>query len=88
VVNPVDGDRAVTSIIRDFQLTVARALWEIRRMQSHLAAEAFCIPKTPFVRVIRAITGRFHSGLKFQSDALVLMQIAAENFLTMVLEMW
>jgi histone H3/H4 len=85
--NPVDVDLAVTPI-RDLMLTIARALWEIRKMQSHVAAEAFCIPKTPFVRVIRDITGRVQSGLRFQSDALVIMQIAAENFLTMVLEMW
>jgi histone H3/H4 len=71
-------------------LIVARALYEIKKMQSNAMAEHFSIPQAAFVRLVREITTRngMGSNLRFQRDALVALQMLAENTITMVFEMW
>jgi histone H3/H4 len=68
-------------------LMSARALWEIRKMQSDAMAEVVCCSIRPFQRLVREVTEKFHPGLRYERDALVALQLAAENFISMVFEM-
>jgi histone H3/H4 len=56
-------------------------------MQSNECADVMCIPKTPFIRLVREIAIQHRKGLRFERDALVAAQIASESFVTMIFEM-
>jgi histone H3/H4 len=63
-------------------------------MQSNIAAETTCIPKTRFIHLVREITettrgnrADSHDKMRFERDALVALQFVTESFITMVFEM-
>jgi histone H3/H4 len=56
-------------------------------MQSNECADMTCIPKTPFIRLVREIAQQHNKNLRFERDALVAIQFASETFLTMIFEM-
>ena len=73
------------------------ALSEIRHYQSDAVAEAFFIPKTPFIHLIRKIMQDVlgitdaplgnRDVLRIERDAFIALQLAAEHLLTHVFEM-
>jgi len=73
------------------------ALRDIRHYQSDAIAEAFFIPKAPFIKQIRKIMQDVlgitdkdfgnHDMLRIERDALIALQLASEHFLTHLFEM-
>ena len=59
------------------------ALREIKKYQKQSTP---CLPRAPFQRLVRSITGEYDPDLRFQSQALVALQEAAEAYLTGIME--
>lgn len=62
---------------------------EIRYYQSEATAEAFLLPQAAFVRLVKEICDQVasHKDYRWQRDAVVAMQLVAEQVLVMNFEM-
>lgn len=62
---------------------------EIRYYQSEATAERFLLPQAAFVRLVKEICDRAapHKNYRWQRDAIVALQLVAEQVLVMNFEM-
>ena len=60
-----------------------RALWEIH---THQRSTCLLVPKLPFMRLIREVAWDFLQDVRFQSQAILVIQEAAECYLVNLFE--